>query len=141
MRLVRFGVARTGILLEFPTGPHVLDIAASVEALSPEDLPGNGILIEILKNDDALGSLIQHWAKVRVRLRKLVRLASSTPDHSGLVIHPYAELAALPKSTGSGEIVALGVAEDDGGFSYCEESKRNCEIASCVYSVRGDYLG
>jgi hypothetical protein len=37
MRLVRFGEARTGILLDLPTGPHVLDVVASVGALSSED--------------------------------------------------------------------------------------------------------
>jgi hypothetical protein len=29
MRLVRFGEAHTGIFLELPSGPHVLDVVAS----------------------------------------------------------------------------------------------------------------
>src|SRR5437763_15813209 len=122
MRLVRFGGARTGVLLEFPTGPHVVDVVASVGALSPEDSIGNEILHDILKDGDTWGPLIQHWARVRVGLRKLVDMASSTPGHPGLVIHPCAELDAMPKFAKSGEIVALGIAEDDGGFSYCAES-------------------
>lgn len=44
MRLVRFGEARTGILIELPAGPHVLDIVASVGALSPGDPISDGIL-------------------------------------------------------------------------------------------------
>ena len=141
MRLVRFGEARTGILLELPTGPHVLDVVASVGALSPGDTVSNGILNDILKEGGSWSPLVQHWATVRVELAKLVNMATSTPDHPGLVIYRCAQLDAMPKSSKGGEIVALGIAEDDGGFSYCAGSSRDCEIASCVYSARGGYRG
>jgi hypothetical protein len=141
MRLVRFGEARTGILLELPTGPHVLDVVASVGALSPGDPISNGILNDILKDGGTWGPLIQHWASVRVGLGKLVQIASTTPGHPGLVIHRCAEVDAMPKFTKGGEIIALGIAEDDDGFSYCAESSRDCEIASCIYSARGGYRG
>jgi hypothetical protein len=140
MRLVRFGDGRTGILLELPTGPYVLDVVASVGALSSGD-PSNGILNGILKENGTWGPLIQHWASARVGLAKLVHIASSTPGHPGLVIHRRAELDAMPKPTKCGEIVALGRAEDHDGFSYCAESSHDCEIASCVYSARGGYKG
>jgi hypothetical protein len=141
MRLVRFGEGRTGILLELPTGPHVLDVVASLSALSPGDPIGNGILNGILKDGGNWGPLIQHWASARVGLGKLVHMASSTPDHPGLVLHPCAEVDAMPKSTRGDEIAALGIAENDDGFSYCAESSRDCEIASCIYSARGGYRG
>ena len=141
MRLVRFGEARTGILLDLPTGPHVLDVVASVGALSSEDPISIGILNGILKDGGTWGPLIQHWASARVGLGKLVHMASSTPFHPGLVIHRCAELDAPSKSTKGGEIVALGIAENDEDFSYCPASSHDCEIASCVYSARGGYRG
>lgn len=141
MRLVRFGEARTGIFLELPTGPHVLDVVASVGALSPGDPISNGILTDILKDGGTWGPLIQHWDSARVGLGKLVQLAASNPGHPGLVIHRCAEVDAMPKSTKGGEIVALGIAEGDDSFSYCPQSSRDCEIASCIYSARGGYRG
>lgn len=141
MRLVRFGEARTGILLELPTGPHVLDVVASVGALPSGDPISNGILNGILEDSATWGPLVQHWASARVGLARLVHIASSTPDHPGLVIRRCTELDAMPKSTKGGEIVALGIAEDHEGFSYCADSSRDCEIASCIYSARGGYRG
>ena len=141
MRLVRFGEGRTGIWLELPTGPHVLDVVASVGVLSSEDPTSDRILNDILKDTGSWGPLIQHWASARIGLRKLVHMATSTPNHPGLVIHRFAALDASPKSTKDGEIVALGIAEDDDGFSYCAESSRDCEIESCIYSARGGYRG
>jgi hypothetical protein len=76
MRLVRFGEARTGILLDLPTGPHVLDVVASVGALSSEDPISIGILNGILKDGGTWGPLIQHWASARVGLGKLVYMVS-----------------------------------------------------------------
>jgi hypothetical protein len=141
MRLLRFGGGRTGIMLELPTGPGVLDVVASLGALSPEDPASIETLNDILKDGAGWGPLIQHWARVRVGLRQLAHIASITPDHPGLVVHRCAALDSMPKPTKDGEIVALGIAEDEGGFSYCAESSRDCEIASCVYSVRGGYQG
>ena len=141
MRLVRFGEARTGIFIELPTGPHVLDVVASVSALSPGDPISYGILNGILKDGGTWGPLIEHWDGVRVGLGKLVQIASSTPGHPGLVIHRCAEVDAMPKSTKDGEIVALGIAEGHHNFSYCPQSSRDCEIASCIYSARGGYRG
>jgi hypothetical protein len=141
MRLVRFGEARTGILLELPTGPHVLDVVASLSALSSEDPISHGILNGILKDGGSWAALVQHWASARIGLAKLALMASSSPDHPGLVIHRRAELDAMPKSTRSGEIVALGIAEGRDDFSYCLESSRDCEIASCIYSAKVGYRG
>jgi hypothetical protein len=141
VRLVRFGEARTGILLELPTGPHVLDVVASVGVLSDGDPTNNAILNEILKEGGSWGPLIQHWDSARVGLGKLVQIASRTPDHPGLVIHRRAEVDAMPNSTKAGEIVALGIAESDEGFAYCMKSSQDCEIGSCVYSARGGYKG
>lgn len=141
MRLVRFGEARTGILLELPAGPHVLDIVASLSALSSEDPISHGILNGLLKDGGDWGALIQHWASARVGLAKLVLMASNTPGHPGLVIHRCAEVDAMPKSAKGGEIVALGIAEGRDDFSYCLELSRDCEIKSCIYSAKGSYRG
>lgn len=42
MKLVRFGERRTGLVVELPTGPHVIDIVASVGTLLPEDPVSSG---------------------------------------------------------------------------------------------------
>jgi hypothetical protein len=141
MRLVRFGEARTGIWLEWPTGPHILDVVASVGDLSPDDPISHGILNGILRDGGGWGPLIQHWAGARAGLAKLARMASRTPDHPGLVIHSCAELDAMPRSTRAGEIVALGIAESGDGFSHCLESSRDCEMTRCIYSARSSYRG
>jgi hypothetical protein len=140
MRLIRFGDGRTGIFLELPTGPHVLDVAASIGALPPEDPISNETLKDTLK-DSTWAALIAHWDSARVGLAKLVEMASSTPRHPDLTIHRWAEVDAMPKSAKGGEIVALGIAEGHDGFSYCMEQSRDCEIASCIYSARGGYKG
>jgi hypothetical protein len=140
MRLIRFGEGRTGILLDLPTGPHVLDVVASIGALSPEHPISNETLKDTLK-DSTWGALVRHWDSARVGLGKLVEMASSTPRHSDLTIHRWVEVDAMPKSAKGGEIVALGIAEGDDNFSYCMESSRDCEIASCIYSARGGYRG
>jgi hypothetical protein len=141
MRLVRFGEARTGIVLELPTGPHVLDVVASLGALPAGDPISGGILNEVFKDGGSWGPLIERWDSARVGLAKLVKIASSTPDHPGLVIHRCAEMDAMPKTAKGGEIVALGIAEGDDNFSYCPASSRDCEIESCIYSARGGYRG
>jgi hypothetical protein len=141
MRLVRFGEARTGILLELTDGPHVLDVVASAGALSSEDPTSAEIINVALRDGSTWGPLIEHWCSVRVGLAKLVHMASSNPSHPGLVIHRHADLDAMSKSTKGGEIVALGIAENDDAFSYCAESSRDCEITNCVYSAKGGYRG
>jgi len=141
MRLVRFGEARTGIFLELPTGPHVLDVVASVGALSTGDPVSSEILNDVFKDSGSWGPLIERWDSARVALGKLVKIASCTPDHPGLVIHQCTEVDAMPKTTKGGEIVALGIAEGDDDFSYCPASSRDCEIESCIYSARGGYRG
>jgi hypothetical protein len=140
MRLIRFGEGRTGIFLELPTGPHILDVVASISALSSEDPISNETLKDAL-NDNTWGALIQHWDSARVGLGKLVEMAFSIPHHPDLTIHRWAEVDAMPKSAKDSEIVALGIAEGDDNFSYCMESSRDCEIASCIYSARGGYRG
>jgi hypothetical protein len=37
LKLVRFGEWRTGLVVELPTGPHVIDVVAGVGTLLPED--------------------------------------------------------------------------------------------------------
>jgi hypothetical protein len=49
MKLVRFGERRTGLVVELPTGPHVIDVVASVGTLLPEDPVSSGVLNGILR--------------------------------------------------------------------------------------------
>jgi hypothetical protein len=70
----------------------------------------------------------------RVGLGKLVQIASTTPGHPGLVIHRYAEVDAMPKSTKGGEIVARGIAEGHDTFRIARS--RRVTAKSQAASIR-----
>jgi hypothetical protein len=65
MKLVRFGGWRTGLLVQLPNGPHMIDVVASVGVLLPEDPISHGLLNGMLKNGGSWAPLIQHWERVR----------------------------------------------------------------------------
>jgi len=37
MKLVRFDGGKTGLMVQFPSGPHVIDVVGSLGALVPDD--------------------------------------------------------------------------------------------------------
>ena len=53
MKLVRFDGGKTGLMVQFASGPHVIDVIGSLGALSPGDPISQGILNGILKNKEA----------------------------------------------------------------------------------------
>jgi hypothetical protein len=88
MKLIRFADWRTGIVVELSTGPHVLDVVASVGALLPHDSLSNGLLNGILRDRGSWAPLIEHWPRVRAGLTRLAQCASLNPDHLHLIMRP-----------------------------------------------------
>ena len=97
MKLVRFDGGKTGLMVQFPSGPHVIDVVGSLGALSPDDPISQGVLNGILKDKGSWVPLIQHWAQARIGLRRLALLASANPDGPHLVVRRVdAARLALP---------------------------------------------
>jgi len=84
-------------MVQFPSGPHVIDVVGSLGALAPDDPISQGVLNGILKDKGSWVPLIQHWAQARIGLRRLALLASANSDGPHLVVrHVDAARVALP---------------------------------------------
>lgn len=86
MKLVRFDGGKTGLMVQFDSGPHVIDIIGSLGAFVPDDPLSQGILNGILKDKGSWAPLIEHWEQARTGLRRLASLACANPDRPQLVI-------------------------------------------------------
>ena len=75
MKLLRFDDDKTGLPVELSSGPHVIDVVASIGALVPEDPISHGVLNGLLKDNGSWAQLIQHWKMARSGLRRLAILA------------------------------------------------------------------
>src|SRR5712671_7037295 len=78
MKLVRFDDDKTGLVVELSSGPHVVDVIASIGALVPEDPISHGVLNGLLKDTGSWAQLIQHWGMARKGLRRLAVLAQAS---------------------------------------------------------------
>jgi hypothetical protein len=77
MKLIRFDDDKTGLVVELPSGPHIIDVVASIGALVPGDPISHGVLNGLLKDKGNWAPLIQHWKMARAGLRKLAVLAQT----------------------------------------------------------------
>jgi hypothetical protein len=111
MKLVRFGERRTGLVVELPTGPHVIDIVASVGTLLPEDPVSSGVLNGILREGGSWAPLIEHWTYARAGLKRLAEVALRRPDHPDLIMRPFDGILAVPSTGNSASIAALEITE------------------------------
>jgi len=111
MKLVRFDDWRTGLVVQLPTGPHLIDVVASVGVLLPEDPVSNGVLNGILKDRGSWAPLIEHWGRARVGLTKLAQLALRSPDHPRLIMRPFDGTLIAPPSNNLQSIAALEIIE------------------------------
>jgi hypothetical protein len=111
MKLVRFDDRKTGLLVQPPTGLHVIDVVASLGALSPEDPISNGVLNGILKDRDSWAPLVEHWKHIRVGLRRLALMAAADPGNSSLVIHRHDDIHSGSSSIDPTDIATLEIAE------------------------------
>jgi hypothetical protein len=108
MKLIRFDNDRTGLVVELPSGPWVIDVVASIGALTPEDPISHGVLNGILKDNGNWASLIQHWRIARAGLRRLAVLARMGSPQ--IVLRRSSEVRSTP-SRCSEEIVSLDIGE------------------------------
>jgi hypothetical protein len=111
LKLVRFGEWRTGLVVVLPTGPHVIDVVASVGSLLPEDPVSSGVLNGILREGSSWALLIEHWTYVRAGLKRLAEVALRRPDHPGLIMHPFDGIVAAPSTGNSPRITSLEITE------------------------------
>ena len=105
MKLVRFGERRTGLVVELPTGPHVIDIVASVGTLLPEDPVSSGVLNGILREGGSWAPLIEHWTYARAGLKRLAEVALRREDLPEPAAHEFyqVDLIGLEVVNGQGE--------------------------------------
>jgi hypothetical protein len=111
LKLVRFGEWRTGLVVTLPTGPHVIDVVASVGSLLPEDPVSSGVLNGILREGGSWAPLIEHWTYVRAGLKRLAEVALRRPDHPDLVMRPFDGILAAPSTGNSPRITSLEITE------------------------------
>ena len=112
MKLVRFNGGKTGLVVELPSGPHVIDVVGSLGALSPDDPISQGVLNGILKDRGSWAPLIEHWRYARSGLRRLALLARANPEAPRLVICPIDEARlALPSADPNSIATPLDIAE------------------------------
>jgi hypothetical protein len=110
MKLIRFDNDRTGLVVELPSGPCVIDVVASIGALTPEDPISHGVLNGLLKDNSNWASLVQHWKIARAGLRRLPILAQiGSPQ---IVLRRSDEVRST-SSRRSEEIVSLDIGECD----------------------------
>jgi hypothetical protein len=111
MKLVRFDGGKTGLMVQFASGPHLIDVIGSLGALAPDDPISQGILNGILKDKGSWAPLIEHWEQARTGLRRLASLASANPDRPHLVICRADEARLAPPTGDPRGIVSLDIAE------------------------------
>jgi hypothetical protein len=95
MKLIRFDDDKTGLVVELSSGPHVVDVVASIGALVPEDPISHGLLNGLLKDKGSWAPLIQHWKMARSGLRRLGILAQ-TVGSSQIVLRQLDEICISP---------------------------------------------
>jgi hypothetical protein len=110
VKLVRLDNDKTGLVVELPSGPQVIDVVASIGALAPEDPISHGFLNGLLKDNGNWAPLIQHWKMVRAGLRRLTILAQM--GSSQVVLRRYDEDRGA-SSRHSDAIASLDIGESD----------------------------
>jgi hypothetical protein len=111
MKLVRFDGGKTGLMVQFASGPHVIDVIDSLGVLSPDDAISQGILNGILKGKGSWAPLIEHWEQAPIGLRRLASLASANPDRPDLVMRRADEVSQALLSGNPRGIVILDIVE------------------------------
>ncbi len=111
MKLVRFEDWRTGLLVQLPQGPHLVDVVSSLGVFLPEDPISNGLLNCMLKDGGSWAPVVQHWERVRPALGRLALLASTCPDHPQLTMRPFHGIDVTSAPASLQRIAALEIGE------------------------------
>ena len=94
MQLIRFDGNKTGLVVNLASGIHVVDVIASVGALTPEDPISHGILNGLLKSNSSWAQLLEHWEMARKGLRRLAVLAQA-PGPTQIVLFRLDEVRCV----------------------------------------------
>ena len=90
MKLVKIDEEKVGLLVQLPTGPHVVDIAKSLGVFVGRD-PVSGALINgVLKERCPWVALVNSWKYLRQPFELLARTALANADDPRLAIYPFA---------------------------------------------------
>lgn len=90
MKFVRIGEEGIGLLVQLPTGPHVVDIAKSLGIFAAYSQVAGALINGALKESCPWGALVKNWNHLQMPLRRLARTALENPDDSRLAIYPFA---------------------------------------------------
>jgi hypothetical protein len=91
MKLAKITDEKIGLVVALPNGPHVVDIAESVDVFTPHDPLSNGLLNGAFKDGGDWASIVKHWAHLQWPLKRLARIAETCPNHPGLVLQSLAD--------------------------------------------------
>jgi hypothetical protein len=109
MKLVRIRGKNIGLVVQLPTGPHVVDIVKSLGVFAAHD-PVSGALINgVLKERCAWVALANNWNYLRMPLQLLARTAATNPDDPHLAVYPFVhgrQIEDLPRG-----IVAIDITD------------------------------
>jgi hypothetical protein len=109
MKLIKMKDEKLGLFVLLPAGPHLVDVAASLSVFAPHDPLSNGLLNGVLKDGCNWTLIVKHWAHLRSPLKKLARIAATSPDHPQLVAVPFT--AELQAGDAANPIVALDITD------------------------------
>jgi hypothetical protein len=87
MKFVKVDSGEIGLLVELPTGPHVVDIAKSLGVFA-HDLVSGGLINGTLKEQCAWAALVNNWPYLRMPFELLARMALANPGDQRLVLYP-----------------------------------------------------
>ena len=107
MKLVRFDEGKAGLIVQLPTGPHVVDVIASLDALAPRDPISQGILNGVLKDKGNWGPLLEHWPMARVGLKWLASTAAK--EGSGVVLRRLDDI----RTSADDGIISIDISESE----------------------------
>src|SRR6476646_7148320 len=69
MKLAKITDEKIGLVVALPDGPHVVDIAESVDVFTPHDPLSNGLLNGAFKDGGDWASIVKHWAHLQWPLK------------------------------------------------------------------------
>lgn len=111
MKLVKFDGERMGLAIELSSGPHVIDIAASLDALSSIDPFALGSLKSVFDGGANWSALIEQWDCAGSGLHQLELLGRTNPHGCGVVVLSSDQVHIATRSTAPGDIATLEIVE------------------------------
>jgi hypothetical protein len=92
MKLVKMNGGEIGLLVDSPTGMHVVDIAKSLGVFAAHDPASGALMNGTLREKSAWVALVNNWRYLRMPLALLGRTALANPDDPRLVVHPFTQV-------------------------------------------------